>query len=187
MPKRLLPPPPVVIQGEGYKCWAAALESWLKATPGRRQRDMEWLLSYSRKFRSVFEKDMAKMNKNFQMPEGAINAEMFKEMLKDSVLDFRMEFEEHPAGIMLADDHLYQTMAMHPGYHLIVYTPRGQGSNMTRHANVIFGAADDGSVMVMEPMRGTHMGKHKDAFGSPMLLAYPEAAINPWSDVVPLR
>lgn len=184
MARRVLPPPPIVVQGEGYKCWAAALSSWLAVTPGRRKREMEWLLRYSRKFRSPFEKDKEKSQ---QLPDEAINTAMFVEMVKDVELDLRMEYEELPAGRILADDHLYQRMAWHGGYLIVVYTPTGQGRNMTRHANVIFGASDDGSVTVMEPQLGRVMGKHKDTFGAPLLIAWAGAVRNPFDDAVPLR
>jgi hypothetical protein len=78
-------------------------------------------------------------------------------------------------------------MAWYGGHLLVVFTPTGQGRNMTRHANVIFGASDDGSVVVMEPQQGRLMGKHRDSFGTPLLLAYRQPARDPHSDVVPLR
>ena len=40
--------PPAVRQGVGFKCWAAALESWLAVTPGRPHHTQESLLNWGK-------------------------------------------------------------------------------------------------------------------------------------------
>jgi hypothetical protein len=161
MARRVMNRPPQVKQGTGYKCWAAALQSWLTVTPDRPQWTQEQLLASSQMFLGPY-KD--------HLPEGAINADIFKKMAGDDMLSLRMSWEEIPANQGPADDYMYQTLSVN-GYLLVMYTVDPQISNV-RHGVVVWAADDDGNLAVMNPTKGAYVNVPTTDLYVPMLVAY---------------
>lgn len=161
MAKRVLHKPPSVRQGVGYKCWAAALSSWLAATPGRPQWSQELLLADSKWFLGPGEG---------ALPEGAINAEVFKRMALDEGLQLNMSYDEFDARNAPGDDYMYQTLAT-SGHLFVVYTVLPSFSNV-RHALVVWGADDYGNIAVMNPTKGAYENKATMDLYLPILVAY---------------
>jgi hypothetical protein len=170
MPKRVLDRPPVVKQGTGYKCWAAALESWLVATPGRIRWTMDQLLGYADEIKT---KNEAK-----QLPAGAINAYLFKTIANQEFLNLRMEYVERSREDgTLADNDLYQYMAYYGGYLYLVYTPANQIASDTRHAVVVWGADDIGNASIMDPQTGSYRNELSAHFGPPLVIGYKQPTL----------
>jgi hypothetical protein len=156
MPTWRLIRPPAVKQGYGYKCWAAALESWCAVTPGRQNWTQEELLQR----RNEYTYDP-------KLPEGAINAVIFKQMLLDPWLRLNMEYKEEWRSEDIDQLYFYELL-YERGYLYIVYT----ATENVRHANVIWAADNEGNASVMDPMRGTYMNKAIEEFKPPFLVAW---------------
>lgn len=168
MSKWKLAQPPTVKQGVGYKCWAAALESWCAVTPSRHSWTQNQLLER----RSVYVKPF-----DPTLPEeGSINAQVFKMMNEDLVLRLNMDFEEKTADAKIAQDYFFNLLFAN-GYLLIVYT--ANPTSGVRHANVIWSADTDGYSSTMDPMRGAYINKTIEEFRAPFLVAW---ASKEWSD-----
>jgi hypothetical protein len=161
MAKRVLHKPPSVQQGVGYKCWAAALSSWLVVTAGRPQWTQDQLLAYSKWFHGP--RDAA-------LPDGAINADIFKRMAVDEGLQLNMSCEEFLANDIVADDYMYQTLAA-SGHLFVVYTVSPSLGNV-RHAVIVWGSDDNGNNVVMNPQVGAYQNKPTIDLYVPMLVAY---------------
>jgi len=160
MTKRMLIRPPVVKQGEGFKCWAAALESWLAATPGRQCWTQDQLVELSAQYK--------RPGPDQSLPAGAINADIFKRMCNDQSTGIKMVHVEVPRGKPVDRLQVLDLLSEH-WYLFISYTTP---MNDVRHANVIWSADDEGYVSVMEPMRGAYMNKLVDEFTAPVLIGH---------------
>jgi hypothetical protein len=171
MAKQKLIQPPAVKQGVGYKCWAAALESWLAVTPSRMSWTQEQLLKRRDAYVQPFDPTLPQ--------EGSINADVFKLMNRDAGLHLNMLYEEKPKGADIPDDYFY-TLLFANGYLFVVYT--AEATSGVRHANVIWGAGTDGYVNVMDPMRGTYINKVSDELRTPFLVAWANKEyVDPWA------
>jgi hypothetical protein len=161
--------PPSVTQGEGYKCWAAAMESWLKVTPGRPKWPQELLLSSAGMFthKTGFEPP------GTGLPPGAIDANGFKEMVASEIMGIRMMWEETPQGTSLGDEDIFDKLWEH-GYLYVSFTSsRGNDPNQGfRHCVVVWGADADGNIQIMNPTTGAYENKTVDYLRSPLLIAY---------------
>jgi hypothetical protein len=157
--------PPSVVQGTGFKCWAAALESLLAVIPGRPKLTQGQLLEWAKLWCGDFGRDL---------PPGAINAEIFKKMAVDELLGLRLSWEEIPLGTGLADDTLYG-MLFEFGYLFVSYTV--ENSNVDRrggirHCIVVWAANDTGGIAVMNPSTGAYENKVTEDIGGPILIAF---------------
>lgn len=163
--------PPAVTQGVGFKCWAAALESWLAVTPGRPKHTQAALLNWGKMWANDYHPGL---------PDGAVDAEIFKKMVTSELLGIRMIWDEIPANQGLGDEDLFSRLTEY-GYLFLSFTlssgvvPNDGG---VRHCVVVWAADRDGNVTVMNPTVGSYQNKTVDDFGSPMLIAYrpPEMA-----------
>ena len=171
MPKRKVVVPPIVVQGVGYKCWAAALESWLRITPNRRVFTMNELLGYAMPLRTGFDVTLDKKGKEEPMPPGAINARIFKVLLEDNFLNLRMEYQEFPGRGSVPDETFCEYLAYYQCHLYVVYTP-GNANTDIRHANVVYSADEEGNLEVMDPQAGMIMKKTASKLGSPMLIGW---------------
>ncbi|NKC32822.1 hypothetical protein [Falsiroseomonas selenitidurans] len=161
--------PPRVTQGTGYKCWAAALECWLGATPDRPSWDQEFLLKFSKWYRN---------SSNKSLPDGAINAEIFKEMATEDLLGLYMEWYEVPKGQSLGDELFHDYLSTY-GYLFLSYTLLSTSQDRNggiRHCVVIWAADRAGNVNVMNPSSGAYENKTTDDFTGPFLIAYRPAS-----------
>src|SRR5262249_28967742 len=150
-----------------FKCWAAALESWCRVTPGRtnwtqaelvKRRDQIVMSNYGREIVPAGQ-------------EGYIDAVIYKKMVQDPYLSLRMEFDEVAEGKDKGlESSYFFTRLFDRGYLFIVYTTVGG----VRHANVIFAASEDGYVSAMDPMRSRYADKAMEEFKSPFLLAWAD-------------
>ena len=172
MARKTLPPPKTVAQGDGYKCWAAALESWLSVTPGRLRWTQDQLLEKRGHFTDPERKNLYPSAFNGD----AINADIFKGMLQDPILDLKMLCKEVSVTERVEGGDIYWLLR-DQGYIYIVYTVAKDGD--VRHANVIYEVDSEGYVNVMDPMRGALMNKAVDEFHSPVLIAYRQYTMVP--------
>jgi hypothetical protein len=165
--------PPSVTQATGFKCWAAALQSWLAVTPNRPKWPQDFLLKSSAMWRND-------MNRN--LPDGAIDADIFKAMAVSSLLGLRMSWEEIPAGTGIADDDLYSRM-LENGYLFLSYTAAGgiiDTGNGVRHCVVVWAANDEGVVSIMNPSLGAIENQRVDHFRAPLLVAFRSPSSSPF-------
>ena len=166
MPTWRLIKPPAVRQGAGYKCWAAALESWCAVAPGRPNWTQKDLLQW--RDENVFDPTQ---------PDGAINAVIFKQMLADPWLRLNMEYQEEPSAANVDQFYFYELL-YEKGYFYIVYT----AASNVRHANVIWAADNESNASVMDPMRGAYVNKAIEEFKPPFLVAWASTGpFNPYN------
>jgi len=150
------------------------MEAWLAVTPGRTPWTQKFLLDYAKTWYA---------SQYPRLPDGAINADIFKSMAVDTFLGWRMAWDEVPVTQGLGDQDIYDRLSEY-GYLYLSFTvpaevvnnpgepPTLVGHDGTRHVVVVWGADRDGSVSVMDPTWGAHRTKRIEEFGSPMLFAY---------------
>jgi len=177
MSKWRLERPPMVKQEVGYKCWAAALESWCAVTPYRLNWTQDELLERRNLYVTPFDPTLP-LDPSGYPQEGAINADVFKLMNKDIVLRLNMDYGEQPRGAQVDQDYFFNLLYEN-GYLFVVYTASSSG---VRHANVIWAASSDGDVSTMDPMRGSYIQKVMEELRTPFLVAWASKEyLDPWA------
>jgi hypothetical protein len=159
MPKWILLKPPLVQQGAGYKCWAAALESWCGVQPWVYSWTQDQLLQQRPRFMTTAD---------YMLPADALSSEIFKRMAADPILGLAMDYEEIAPGSDLPYYYFYSKL-FDFGYLYIAYTPLMVAY---RHANVIWAADEERNISVMDPMLGGNINKAMEEMGQPFLVAW---------------
>jgi hypothetical protein len=125
--------PPAVSQSEGYLCWAAALESWLRAVPGR-----PYLLR------------LDLLDEATQAGMVAANGSLLKRGLVWIAVKFRMDMKVFGKGKNLTIDFLLNRLKQR-GYIYFIWSSLGS----VGHAQVIWGvSATYGTLAYMDPWMG---------------------------------
>ena len=125
--------PPAVSQSDGYLCWAAALESWLRAVPNR-----PYLL----------QTDL--LDEAMQAGMVAANGSLLKRGLVWIAVTFRMDMKVFGKGKALTIDFLLKRLKQ-KGYIYLVWNPLGS----VGHAQVIWGVSPTyGTLAYMDPWMG---------------------------------
>src|ERR1051326_9261106 len=99
---KLVKRPEIVAQKKGWMCWAAALESWLQATPGR--------MAWNQDFICERYKQVAKGMEVLSPQGAALPATFTQELLLDSVLNLRMDHTDWNSAKDMVQDGLYRLL-----------------------------------------------------------------------------
>ena len=137
-----LPRPPVVEQHISWKCWAASLESWLTATPGRRRVSKDELADT--KYLEYTVRDGKK--------DGALKPDKYRHVMSGERIDLQWRA---PSDVELLSPDSLAMKLVTKGY---LYVPFQSTDLDATHVVVVFGIGTNGNgvteLQVMDPMHG---------------------------------